>query len=81
MLGIEYSSVLKNIYSIAAWDLSRLKFGDNFQAVLISNAFRNQTLLQRHKSIASRYKRTTYLGDLLVTAIQSLAAPACFGTI
>lgn len=68
MLGAEYATALKNVMAIAAGIAHGLGYGDNFIAVLVSNALNE---IERFLNIMVPYKRNivdyVYLGDLLVT--------------
>ena len=80
--GIEYSAGPKNVYAIAAEICNGLKFGDNFQAVLMSNAAQE---LNRFLTAASPMEReicnSVYVGDLLVTAYSRFSRNHTFGTM
>jgi len=82
IFGTEYAAVLKNIYAVASGICHGLGYGDNFQAVLISNAIREiERFVDAVHPIERDIKESAYLGDLLVTAYSQFSRNRTFGNM
>ncbi|WP_181305343.1 NAD(P)H-dependent glycerol-3-phosphate dehydrogenase [Rufibacter sp. XAAS-G3-1] len=80
--GIEYCAVMKNIIALACGIAHGLNYGDNFQAVLVSNSMEEierflDALMPLHRDL----KGSAYLGDLLVTAYSQFSRNRTFGNM
>ena len=80
--GVEYATVLKNIYALAVGICHGLGYGDNFTAVMISNS-----AMEMERFMAGTYpaprnlNASVYLGDLLVTCYSKFSRNREFGTM
>lgn len=80
IFGTEYAPVLKNIIAIASGICTGLGYGDNFHAVLISNAIQEISRFVNAVRPNNRdIKNSVYLGDLLVTCYSQFSRNRRYG--
>ena len=80
--GTEISAVLKNVVAVAGGICHGLGYGDNFLAVLVSNAIQEiDRFVAAVHPIERDTKASAYLGDLLVTAYSQFSRNRMFGTM
>ena len=82
IIGTEYAAMLKNIYAIAAGIAHGLRYGDNFQSVLMSNSIREmKRFIKKVHRMKRNINNSAYLGDLLVTGYSTFSRNRLFGTM
>lgn len=80
IFGTEISAVMKNIMAVASGICHGLGYGDNFQAVLISNAIQEiEKFVDAVSPVHRDVNSSAYLGDLLVTAYSKFSRNRTFG--
>ena len=82
IFGTEITAVLKNVIAIASGICHSLGYGDNYQAVLVSNAIREiKRFVDAAHHIQRDIKESAYLGDLLVTTYSQFSRNRTFGSM
>lgn len=85
--GVQYASVLKNVYALGSGILHGLGYGDNFQSVFVSNAasemqyFLSSVSIEKRADSNINYNSSVYLGDLLVTCYSLFSRNRSFGNM
>lgn len=80
LYGAEYAAVMKNVYGIACGIARGLNYGDNFQAVLVSNALSEmQYALNQFYPLERNVTQSAYNGDLLVTTYSQFSRNRTLG--
>lgn len=78
--GVEYAAILKNVIGIACGMIKGMNYGDNFLAVVVSNAMREITAFLKASDNHERdINDSVYFGDLLVTAYSEFSRNRMFG--
>lgn len=80
--GVEYAAVMKNIVALACGITHGLGAGDNFQAVMVSNAMLEiERFVNKISPSEREINSSAYLGDLLVTAYSQFSRNRTFGNM
>lgn len=80
--GTEFAAVLKNVIAVAGGICHALGYGDNYLAVLVSNAIQEiKRFVDAVHPIDRDIKASAYLGDLIVTAYSQFSRNRMFGTM
>ena len=80
--GIEYATVMKNVYALSVGIAKGLGYGDNFVAVLVSNALDEmERLLEAISPVERNLHTAPYAGDLLVTSYSQFSRNRTFGNM